>query len=114
MRVGKNISNGLLNGNDVLKISFRDLKGELVLKSHDELNGVKGVETQIVDEVALLVDLGGVDLVELRDDLDHSVLDLREGQTSRGSAVPPGRSCGGNLETIKVSSHRQETSKSSK
>jgi hypothetical protein len=36
---------------DGISILIRDLNAELLLNSHDDLDGVKGVETEVVGEV---------------------------------------------------------------
>src|SRR3989338_6340001 len=95
MRVSQNVSNGLLNRDDVFQIGLWDFKGELIFKSHDQFYGIKGVQAQVIDEVALFVHLGRVDLIKLRHNLDDTFLDLRKSQTGRWCAVESREGHGG-------------------
>src|SRR6185503_1452443 len=44
------VVNGLLDGGDLLGVLVRDLRLELFLERHHELNGIERVGTEVVDE----------------------------------------------------------------
>lgn len=54
----------------------RDIEDELLLEGHNNLNNVEGVEAEVVDEVGLSGDLGGINLLEVLDDLEDAGEDV--------------------------------------
>lgn len=51
------VLNGLLSRLDLIGILVGDLNGELLLNSHDNLDGIQGVQAEVSVEVGLKGDL---------------------------------------------------------
>src|SRR4051794_637881 len=83
----------VLDGADLLGVLVRDLRPELLLEAHDQLDEVQRVGVQIVDEGGFGLDLVLVD-AQL---LDHELLQplVRGGQVTPSSELAPatGRPC---------------------
>lgn len=84
--MGRNVFNGVGNAGNLIGLSVGDLDGELILNGHDDLDGVEGVETKVVGELAGGANLGGFDLVKVFHDGDDTVGDL-PGVNERGQAA---------------------------
>src|SRR4029079_3057702 len=63
------VIDGVLDGADLLRILVRDLRPELLLEAHDELDEIEGVGVEIVHEGRLRLDLLLIDTELLDDDL---------------------------------------------
>ena len=70
------VLDGVGDGLDLLGIVIRDVKDELLLEGHDDLNDVKGVETEVIDEVGLVGNLASVNLLEVLHDLKDTGEDV--------------------------------------
>ena len=95
MRVSSKVLNSLRDRGDFVGSLVGDLDGELLLESENELDGIEAVEAEVFVEVRGVGDLGGVDLVELFDDLDHALGDLLRRERGRGAEEPVARSADG-------------------
>lgn len=71
-----NVLDGVRDGLDLLGIVVRNVKDELLLEGHDNLNNIEGVEAEVVHEVGLGGDLGGINLLEVLDDLEDAGEDV--------------------------------------
>src|SRR5512142_2807441 len=69
-------ANRVLDRHDLFRGIVRDLAAELFLESHDELNGVEAVGSEVVDETGVLGHLGFVDPEVLHDDLLNPIGDI--------------------------------------
>src|SRR5262249_30996529 len=67
---------GIADGQDGLRRIIGNLAAEFFLEGHHELDGVKRVGAQIVDEARPLGDLVGLDAQMFHDDLLHPVADV--------------------------------------
>lgn len=72
----ENVLDGGAGGENLVSLSIGDLNAKLLLKGHDELDGVEAVETEVIAEVDSRCYLGGIDLAERLDDVQDALLDL--------------------------------------
>lgn len=70
------VLDGVGDGLDLLGIVIGDVEDELLLEGHDDLDDVKGVETEVIDEVRLVGNLASVDLLEVLHDLKDTGEDV--------------------------------------
>jgi len=87
--------NDLLDGGDVGSLFLGDFAVELLLDGHDELNGVEGVGTKVIDEGGARDDLVGVDAKLRDDDLLNLVLDAEKGRARGGNPLSDEGGVGG-------------------
>ena len=85
--VAGDVVNSVSGGVDLLELGVGDLNEELVLESHDKLDGVERVKTKILGEVSSVADLIGVNLGEVLHNLEDAVLDNIGGEVSRVSGT---------------------------
>ncbi|VXC81105.1 Acyl carrier protein (Modular protein) (fragment) [Bosea sp. 127] len=74
------------DGHDRLGRVVRDLDAELFLESHDQLDGVEAVGTEVLDEIGALDNLLRLNAEVLDHDLLHALGDIAHGsfpQTSK-------------------------------
>src|SRR5580658_1709701 len=93
----------ILDGHDLFGCVVRDLAAEFLLESHDQLDRVEAVGSEIVDEAGIVDHLRFVDAKMLHDDLFYSFGDIAHWFVPRrinalwdwDSSVPPGKPAGG-------------------
>ena len=68
------VFDGVADGSDPLRVLVGDLRPELLLEAHDQLDEVEGVGVQVVDERRLGLDFFFVDAELLDDDLLEPVV----------------------------------------
>lgn len=98
-----NVLDGIGDGLDLLGIVVGDIEDELLLEGHNNLNDIEGVETEVVDEVGLSGDLGGIDLLEVLDDLEDTgedVLLVEEVLTGAGLVTSGGIGVGADRDEV--------------
>ena len=68
------VLNGLLSRLDLIGILVGDLNGELLLNSHDNLDGIQGVQAEVSVEVGLKGDLFDSGRICKSDELRWSIM----------------------------------------
>src|SRR6202035_2066039 len=74
--MGLDEADRILDGDDLLGISIRNLAAELFLECHDQLDRVEAVGAEIVDEAGILGDLGLFDAEMVNNDLFNPFGDI--------------------------------------
>src|SRR5258705_9239685 len=69
------VLDGVADRHDLLGVLVGDLDVEVLLQSHDELDGIQRVGAQVLDELRVRVDVFLVDPELFDDDLLHLLLD---------------------------------------
>lgn len=87
----QDVLNSLVNGVDGVGVLVGDLNAEFLLDGHDDLDGVKRVETEVVGEVSGGLDVGNiVDLIKALQQAHNSALDLILVERTSGAVEPHG------------------------
>src|SRR5690606_11531057 len=88
--VGLDVVDRLLHRSDLLGFLVRDLALELFLEGHDQLDGVEGIGTQVVDERGAGADLFFLDAQLFDDDLLDALFDAAHWSMAPVEAVAVG------------------------
>ena len=87
--VGAEVLDGIRNRLNLLSLVIRNIEDEFLLKSHHNFNDVKGVKTEVINEVRFSGNLAGIDLFEVLDDFSDTGEDVdlieKEGSLSLGT-----------------------------
>src|SRR5690606_3439814 len=75
LRVGVDVIDGFLNSGDLFGLLVRDLGLEFLFQSHHQLNGVKGIGTQVFDEGSAVGDFIFLDAKLLGNDFLDAFFD---------------------------------------
>jgi hypothetical protein len=87
----QDVLNSLVNGVDGVGVLVGDLNAELLLDGHDNLDGVKRVETEVVGEVSGGLDVGNiVNLIKALQQAHDSALDLFLVERTTSAVEPHG------------------------
>jgi len=70
------VANDIADGLKLLSFFIGNVDAEFFLKRHDELDGVEGVSTEVLDELGFLGDLFGIHAELLNDDVFNLILDV--------------------------------------
>jgi len=97
-----------LDGGDVGGFLLRDLTVELLLDGHDQLNGVKGVGTEVIDESGRVGDGVSVDAELGNNDLLDLILNTEESHAGAGDEGRAGRGEGRGASDEKGSNNLTE------
>jgi hypothetical protein len=62
-----------LDGRNLVSLGIGNLNGKFILNGHDNLDNIQRVQTQIISEFDCWVDLVGIDLIEILDDIDDTL-----------------------------------------
>jgi hypothetical protein len=87
----QDVLNSLVDGVDRVGILVGDLNAEFLLDGHDDLDGVKRVEAEVVGEVSGGLDVGDiVDLIKALQQAHNSALDLLLLERTASAVEPHG------------------------